>query len=534
MRHLCLRDLIVSTTSISTRALSTSSIRATTSPNDQSKQRPIRTRFAPSPTGNIHLGGLRAAFYNYVYAKQRNGQFVLRIEDTDQTRAVPGVSGEFEDVLNWAGLGPDESPRLGGPYGPYQQSERLHLYIDYAHELVEQGKAYRCFCSPARLDLLRKSQSRGRERPHYDRKCRHLSPAEIQQNLVESKGNYAIRFALIEGETVFDDLVFGSIRNDLVKNAESDPVILKTDKYPTYHFANVIDDKLMQITDVIRGAEWISSTAKHIQIYKALNWTWPRFIHFPLITMEDGAKMSKRFNHSHVSTWIEAGHQPLALLNFMTNTGGGVPKEKQDLMEFWKMDDFVKKFDFNKLTVHAGSLDSNRLKIYGSKDLELRWSSDPDKLIDDLFTLMKAKNVSSDIDRQHAKTITSNLIPRISTLNDLLGPDYSFIWQHPELTWPKNDYHQKGWDLVSILEKSMEAVNQSGLKDGDKLIESFRKLSASHGISYGEFMRFLRKILTNKEKGLPILEIAHCLGESRLMSYLKNGLIYVKSNDIDQ
>lgn len=492
------------------------------------EQQAIRVRFAPSPTGHIHLGGLRAALYNYIFAKQNNGQFILRIEDTDRTRVVSGSAEEIEDVLNWAGLKPDESPRVGGLYGPYVQSSRLKLYVDRAHELLEQGKAYRCFCSPARLELLRKYQSRNREKPHYDGKCRHLTSIEIKDKLEENGSSHVIRFALKEGETIFNDLVFGSIRNNLIDAKESDPIILKSDLYPTYHFASVVDDNSMKITNVIRGAEWISSTAKHVQIYQGFGWRPPQFIHFPLITMEDGAKMSKRCNHSHVREWIDAGYRPTAILNFLTNTGGGVPKEKQDLMQLWTLDQFIRGFDFREITSHAGSLDMNRLRVYSSKELRMAWRDDPDKLIIELFELLQQNNIQCDLNHDLAKTIVGNLIDRIWTLKDLFASDYLFIWHHPRLTWSKQEYLENNWNLDEIVSDTIDTMQKVNLDDRVHFSQSLKELCKRHEINYSEYMKFMRKLLINSDKGLPIFEIVQCLGQHRLIEYLRKGLSFVR------
>lgn len=488
-----------------------------------------RVRFAPSPTGHIHLGGLRTALYNYLFARQRNGQFILRIEDTDKKRIVPGSADEIENILEWAGIAPDESPRRGGPCGPYVQSERLDDYRRAASKLIEQGKAYRCFCSSARLELLRKYQTRNREKPHYDKKCRNLTPDEIKQKLEENDGTYVIRFALTDGETVFDDLVFGTNKTNL--HNDSDPIILKSDGYPTYHLANIVDDKAMKITQVIRGSEWLTSTAKHIQIYEAFGWKPPQFLHFPLVNMSDGSKMSKRNNQTRVTEWIEAGHKPMALLNFLTNTGGGVPKDKQDSMQLWSLDEMIKGFDFNLITNHAATLDLSRLKVYNSKELKINWSKNPDAIVDELFDLLCKRNIQPDIDRNLAKVILSNFIDRISTLKDLLSSDYLFIWSYPQLSWPKQKYLDDDWNLKEILNSTIDTIELIGINDRQKFNTSLKKLASEHKVGFADYMIFLRKLLTNQDRGLPVFEIAECLGEERLISYLRKGLDYVTKED---
>lgn len=487
----------------------------------------VRVRFAPSPTGHLHLGGLRTAFYNYLFAKQHGGQFILRIEDTDQTRIVPGSSEDIENVLTLCSLKPDESPKLGGSYGPYLQSQRLNLYKDQAHVLLESGKAYRCFCSPARLDLLRKYQARNREKIRYDGKCKNLSPADIKEKLGERGSRHVIRFALSPGQDTFDDLIFGTITNNLVGALESDPVIIKSDQYPTYHLANVVDDHTMKISHVLRGSEWISSTAKHVQLYKAFGWQEPEFAHFPLITMRDGSKMSKRNCHSHVKSWIEAGYSPIALFNFLTNTGGGVPKIKQDSMELWSLQKFVEGFDFSQMTCHPSSIDINRLNIYSAKELQQNWQNDPDKVMRMFYTLLKDKNIEADIGHELARTIVGQLINRLTTLNDLLSQDFVYIWRHPTLTWDKREYLDKSWDMKAIVEDVIKFALTDDIQDKDKFIGTMKRLSEKHGIDYGQFMKFLRKLLTNIETGLPIFDICNCLGAARLLRYLNSGLKYI-------
>ncbi|PNF34521.1 hypothetical protein B7P43_G10725 [Cryptotermes secundus] len=227
--------------------------------------REVRVRFAPSPTGHLHLGGLRTAFYNYLFAKSHGGKFILRIEDTDQSRIVPDAVDKFENDLEWVGIVPDESPSVGGPYGPYKQSERLSLYRNQVKSILEKGEGYYCFCTDRRLDLLRREALRARQVPRYDNRCRHLSEEEVKERL-DRGDNYCIRFKLMSDEEAFEDLVYGRISYNVALN-EGDPVIIKSDGYPTYHFANVVDDHFMKISHVLRGVEWQISTSKHILLY---------------------------------------------------------------------------------------------------------------------------------------------------------------------------------------------------------------------------------------------------------------------------
>ena len=252
-----------------------------------------RVRFAPSPTGYLHIGGLRTALFNFLFAKHNNGKIILRIEDTDRNRFVEGAVENLIEVLEWAGLNFDEGPTQDGNYGPYFQSKRLDLYHNYADKLLADKKAYRCFCSPERLKELRESQQK-RKLPHikYDKHCLHLSEEEIQKKL-NNKENFVIRLNIDPGNLVHvNDIVRGRV--EFNTDNIDDQILIKSDGYPTYHLANVVDDHLMKITHVIRGEEWLSSTPKHVLLYEYLGWEIPKFAHLPLLLNPDKSKLSKR------------------------------------------------------------------------------------------------------------------------------------------------------------------------------------------------------------------------------------------------
>ncbi|EAW19194.1 glutamate--tRNA ligase MSE1 [Aspergillus fischeri NRRL 181] len=260
---------------------------------------PARTRFAPSPTGYLHLGSLRTALFNYLLAKRTGGQFLLRIEDTDQKRTIPGAEQRLYEDLQWAGLQWDEGPLVGGPYGPYRQSERTAIYREHANQLVKNGHAYRCFCSTERLDSLARHRSQAGLPPGYDRQCADISAEESEDRA--AKGEAHVVRLKVEGYPMFDDLVYGKTgqnrpnsKLDLIERVYDDPILLKSDGHPTYHLANVVDDHCMKITHVIRGTEWMPSTPMHVALYHAFNWTPPRFGHVPLLVDKSGQKLSKR------------------------------------------------------------------------------------------------------------------------------------------------------------------------------------------------------------------------------------------------
>jgi glutamyl-tRNA synthetase len=303
----------------------------------------VRVRFAPSPTGKLHIGGLRTAFYNYLFAKKHNGVFLLRVEDTDQERLVPNSVENIVESLNWAGIQPDYGPHMPKPDdieqgAPWIQSKRLELYNRHGKELVDKKKAYVCFCDETRLEMLRRNAAKRHESLKYDGKCSHLSEDTIQKYLNE-KRPYVIRFKLEDRDVSYEDLTNGIHKSNPGK-IEGDFIILKSDKFPTYHFANVIDDHAMRVTHVLRGQEWQASTAKHILLYEAFGWTHPVFGHLPLIFNNDGSKVSKRQGDTDVMSYRTRGYTKETLLAYLSTIGGGVKlnildEENRSYLEGW-------------------------------------------------------------------------------------------------------------------------------------------------------------------------------------------------------
>ncbi|KAL4993934.1 hypothetical protein BDV10DRAFT_177781 [Aspergillus recurvatus] len=321
---------------------------------------PARTRFAPSPTGYLHLGSLRTALYNYLLAKRTNGKFILRIEDTDQKRTIPDAEQRLYDDLQWAGLQWDEGPIVGGDYGPYRQSERTEIHQKYAEKLIQRGHAYRCFCSPERLDTHARHRSQAGLPPGYDRKCANLLPAHSEERAALGE-SHVIRLRVEDYPyryPVYDDLVYGETGHkgpptklDLIDRVYDDPILIKSDGYPTYHLANVVDDHLMGITHVIRGTEWMSSTPLHVLLYKCFGWKAPRFAHVPLLVDHSGQKLSKRNADIDLSHFRDQGIFPEPLLNFAALLGWS-HKEKNDIFDLKKLEHrFTLKFTRGNTTV---------------------------------------------------------------------------------------------------------------------------------------------------------------------------------------
>nr|CAD2170379.1 unnamed protein product [Meloidogyne enterolobii] len=319
----------------------------------------VRVRFAPSPTGQLHLGSLRTALFNYLFAKKYGGSFLLRIEDTDRDRLVEGTQNEFENVLSYFGLNLDEGPSIDGNFGPYVQSERCEIYKNEVERLIEKNKAYKCFCSVERLDILRRKALNEKKIPRYDRHCRNLSKEEVVAR--EKNGEIpVVRFKYDAGEMSFKDTVFGVYSTSW---DEVDFIILKRDGFPTYHFANVVDDHYMEISDVIRGSEWLLSTPKHLNLYEAFNWKEPRFTHLPLITEDGKNKLSKRKSHAFVSYYTNLGYLPLAVLNFLLRNGSGI--KEYNLHKLYTIDEMITNFDQNLIGRSTFMLDLKELDRYG-------------------------------------------------------------------------------------------------------------------------------------------------------------------------
>ncbi|EKD99766.1 MAG: hypothetical protein ACD_22C00180G0004 [uncultured bacterium] len=305
----------------------------------------VRTRIAPSPTGEYHVGSLRTALYNYAFAKQNKGQFIIRIEDTDQKRYVPGSETRLLEVMRIFGLNCDEGPENGGPYAPYTQSKRLSLYKEHAEKLVKNGDAYYCFCTPERLDEMRKEQTqRGDKVTKYDKRCLHLSTEEIQKNLADGIP-HVIRQRVPDNETIeYNDAFLGhiSFNSDDIDNT----VLLKSDGYPTYHLAVVVDDHLMHISHILRAMEWLPSTPKHILLYKAFGWETPVIGHMSDLKEKDAnKKLSKRYGGVSVESFLAKGYLPEALLNFLMFLGWNPGTDK----EIYSLDEFCKDFSLAKV-----------------------------------------------------------------------------------------------------------------------------------------------------------------------------------------
>jgi len=381
--------------------------------------------------------------FNYLFAKARNGKFILRIEDTDQTRLVDGAIEQLCKDLEWVALVPDEGPlHYGGDYGPYIQSQRLEIYQKYTNKLLDSGHAYHCFCSERRLELLRKEALKAQQNPKYDNRCRHLTPGQVAEKIAKND-RYCIRFKLSDRGEAYNDLINGNFVYYVAQH-EGDPIILKSDGFPTYHFANVVDDHLMRITHVLRGIEWQISTPKHLMLYRALGWSPPEFGHLPLIMNSDGSKLSKRQNDIKLEFYRNKGVFPQALINYITQAGGGFNRDTSTGLASLDMRELTKKFDISRINSNSSRLNPDLLDDLNQLELK-KLIEDPKeckKLVANVRNLVKEKYPFSvdqlDLDDDHILSVLKWSSKRIKSLNELVEGQLSFLWVLPQLSKDKD------------------------------------------------------------------------------------------------
>jgi glutamyl-tRNA synthetase len=323
----------------------------------------VRTRIAPSPTGDPHVGTAYVALFNYAWARRNGGQFILRIEDTDRQRSHPASERMIFEALRWLGLSWDEGPDVGGPHGPYRQSERTAIYREHAEELLRRGGAYLCFCTPERLEALRSEQREKKLPSGYDGHCRPLPPEEARRRRAAGEPS-VVRLAMPPDDSmVVSDALRGEIRFERAQM--DDQVLLKSDGFPTYHLANVVDDHLMNITHVIRAEEWLSSLPKHVQLYRSFGWEMPVFCHLPLLRNPDRSKISKRRNPVSLNHYRRAGYLPEALLNYLALMGWGMPDGREE----FSLDEFVASFSLDRISLGGPVFDQEKLAWLNGKYL---------------------------------------------------------------------------------------------------------------------------------------------------------------------
>ncbi|KAF7284175.1 hypothetical protein GWI33_022426 [Rhynchophorus ferrugineus] len=472
----------------------------------------VRVRFAPSPTGYLHLGGLRTALYNYLYAKKYDGVFILRIEDTDQSRTIPGAAETLKDDLTWAGIHINEGPWQGGHFRPYVQSERLDLYKDHINILLNNGTAYHCFCTERRLQLLRKEALKAQQIPRYDNKCRNLTQDEVKSRIARGD-KYCIRFKISDTEESFNDLIYGKISYNISLN-EGDPIIIKTDGYPTYHFANVVDDHLMNITHVFRGVEWQISTTKHLMMYRAFGWNAPNFGHLPLLLNADGTKLSKRQGDIKISFYRDNYIFPLALINYITHSGGGFQKDQEQNVKpkCHTIDELCHQFDVSRINSHSGKLMSDMLLEFNNLELKRQFEDEDSrkKLVPIVRDLLH-KTYSDRVDLLQTSDdyiikILQWSLTRTHKLSDLFTKNLEFIWFQPSSVNIEKNITK------ALVVLKIQLANEEDLNK-DKISVILKRVSKENNLKYSSFMKDLRLILSGLKEGPSVAEMMDILGK---------------------
>lgn len=486
---------------------------------------PVRVRFAPSPTGFLHLGGLRSALFNWLYARHTGGVFVLRIEDTDQKRFNPRSLDNLTRSLRWIGLDWDEGPDIGGPYGPYIQSERKPIYRAYVDQLIASGHAYRCYTTAAELDALRAA---GRE---YDRRHRNLTDA--QRAAFEAEGrSHVVRLAVpLEGTTTFTDLIRGAITVDN-KRIPVDPVLLKSDGLPTYHFAVVVDDHLMEITHVLRGEEWLPSAPIHQLLYAAFGWATPAFVHLPVILDPSGkGKMSKRKPlvdgkeyPVFVEDFMQDGYLPEAMFNFLANIGWNFDAEQ----EIFTRDEAIARFDLHDINPAASAVPYPKLDWLNGMYIRAL----PAAELQARLAPFLAQHLGMDAEALAHDKRLALLVPiiqeRIKTLAEA-GPmiDWAFVpaeaisYPDPNAFVARKMTAAQTLDILRAGESTLRLIEPF---DTPTLEAAFRALADAAGVKVGAWFQPFRVAITGKTVAPPLFESMHVLGRAETLQRVANGI----------
>lgn len=469
---------------------------------------PVRVRIAPSPTGDPHIGTAYMALFNLVFARHFGGTFLLRIEDTDRTRSRPEYETSIFRALSWCGIQWDEGPDIGGPYGPYRQSERTEIYQAHVARLVEEGKAYPCFATAEELAEMREMGSKG-----YDRRYRNLSPEEIAQRKAAGQP-FVIRLKVpLTGTCTFEDKIKGTIT---VPWADiDDQVLLKSDGFPTYHLANVVDDHLMHISHVIRGDEWISSTPKHLLLYEAFGWEPPLFMHMPLLLGRDGKKLSKRRNPTAIFYYRDAGYLPEAVMNFLSLMGYSMPEDQ----EIYSLDTLIAQFDFTRIGTSSAIFDIEKLDWLNQQYLIHKVPATQ------LWERMKEWGFSD--------AFMERLMPlvhtRIRTFGEFMELCSFFFVNHlpytEELLTPKSLSPLQAAALLQATIWSMDEQEEWGRAGIEK---ASHEVADRFGVSHKKVvMGLLFGALTGSRHGPPLFESVHLLGKERTRARLLQAISFL-------
>lgn len=490
----------------------------------------VRVRFAPSPTGYVHIGSLRTALYDYLFAKQKGGKYILRIEDTDRNRYVEGAIENLIDSLLWAGVEHDEGVFIEdgkivqkGEYGPYIQSERLDLYNKYINELLEKGYAYHCFCSKERLDKVREEQKSNGETPKYDGHCRSISLEEAKKR-VDAGEEYVIRLKVPQNEDIkFNDVVKGEIT--INTNEVDDQVLIKSDGFPTYHLAVVVDDHLMKITHVVRGDEWLVSTPKQIILYNYFGWDVPEFIHLPTVLNKDKKKLSKRQGDVSVTDFKNKGYLPEALINYLALVGWSPESNK----EIFSKEELIEEFSFERVSKTGGVFDKDKLNWVNGQHIR---NTDIDMLtkLSIPYLLKSGYITNEDIDNRYnwIKALVSTVQERLAYLDEI-SDKVDFIFTE-EVIMENDEVIEvlKGEQVLDLIEAFNEELNDIEEVCEEFAKSIFKKIQKKTKIKGKNLYMPIRAMISGQLHGPDLGNILIVLGKQNLIKrieYVKNKYI---------
>ncbi|WP_322796242.1 glutamate--tRNA ligase [Tepidiforma sp.] len=480
--------------------------------------RPVRTRYAPSPTGNPHVGNIRSALFSWAFARSRGGQFILRIEDTDRLRFVEHSVEAIMESLRWLGIDWDEGPDVGGPFGPYFQSQRLEHYRAAAETLIERGRAYRCFCTPERLEQLRAAQAAAKRPPGYDGLCRGLNPAESARRAASEP--HVVRFAMPrEGTTVLQDVIRGEV---VFENAlQDDFVMLKSDGFPTYHLAVVVDDTAMRITHCIRGDEWISSAPKHIQLYEALGWERPAWAHLPLILGPDHKKLSKRSGDTALLDYRDRGYLPEAMVNFLALLGWAL----DDHTTILGVEELTRHFDLARVVPNPAVFDIERLNYLNGHYIRAMEDTRWEELVAEWADRGLPASIPRPLDRAVLRAAAPLLRERVTVLSEVADL-IAFLFTDGTPPYDPALLAEKAGDAATaarVLEAAITALDGIAPADWQKeaVEAALRGLEGVLGLKLRKFIPALYVAVMGRPTGIPLFDSLVILGRERTLGRLR-------------
>ena len=487
---------------------------------------PVRVRFAPSPTGEPHLGNLRTAMFDWLFARNQGGAFIIRIEDTDQARVVEGAQESILEALSWLGLDWDEGPDRGGGHGPYVQSARqqMGIYKEQAQRLIDQGNAYHCYCTPERLDGMRKAQQARKEPPGYDRRCRDLSPEDRAKAAAENP-HPVVRFKMpLEGTIAVQDRLRGEVEFDASRL--DDFIILKADTFPTYHLASVVDDHLMEISHVMRAEEWLPSLPRHKLLYEALGYLMPEMVHLPIILGPDRARLSKRHGSTSVLEYRDQGYLPDAMMNFMALLGWSL----DDHTEVISRETLVESFSLDRVSSSAAIFNAEKLEWFNG--LYIRQLT-PESLADLLVPWLE-RELPEEVSRPLDQTYVLRLVPliheRLKKLSEATELTSFFFVEQPRYNPLR--VIQKGMvrdDTREALSRAITAVEPIDEWSAERLEPTLRDLATALDLTTGQLFGALRVAVTGRTAAPPLFETMEVLGKERCLARLYAADFFVKA-----